>query len=185
MMRVMTRQTSPLSSTTKSRPSFALTPAREMPEVRLRAKGTTHLNEAVLKALELEREQVNRQSKLSPHRSVLVILSDGADYPGGSVTEAAEAIKAVKESPRGLKVLFCAFGECPTDVSELLAPDGYFQVEPGKPIDDFLDLVGKFMREFSSDHPGSAPNVPTKIGGDSPVHFISPRGMTFREFLAA
>lgn len=165
----------------------AFVPAELMPEVRLRAKGATHLNESVLTALELEREQVNRQARdgYTPHRSVLVILSDGADYPGGSVEEAAEAINAAKRE-RGLKVLFCAYGDCPVGVSELLAPDGFFQVEPGEPIDDFLDLVGKFARVFSSDRPGAAPNVPTNVDApDSPVHFISPRGMSFREFLAA
>lgn len=165
----------------------AFVPAELMPEVRLRAKGATHLNESVLAALKLEREQVNRQARegYTPHRSVLVILSDGADYPGGSVEEAAEAINAAKRE-YGLKVLFCAYGDCPVGVSELLAPDGFFQVEPGEPIDDFLDLVGKFACVFSSDRPGAAPNVLTNVDApDSPVHFISPRGMSFREFLAA
>ena len=73
----------------------AFVPAAEMPEVVLRAKGATHLNDAVLKAVELEREQVHRQVRLhgqNPRRSLLIILSDGADYPGKNIDAAAAAL---------------------------------------------------------------------------------------------
>ncbi len=166
---------------------LAFVPAESMPEVKLRAKGATHLNEAVLKALELEREQVQRQvgSGHMPHRSVLVILSDGADFPGGSVEEAAAAIEAYKKNGR-IKVLFCGFGDYKVEVAERLAFDGYFEADPGANINDFLELAAHYMREFSSGGAKAASKIPTTIGTpESPVRFCSPQGKTLRQFLAS
>ena len=167
----------------------AFVPVAEMPEVVLRAKGATHLNEAILKAVELEREQVHRQVRLhaqNPRRSLLIILSDGADYPGKNIDAAATALSTAVAKGK-IKVMFLGFGDYRPEIAERLAgSDGWFAADDGASIDDFLELAGKYARVLSSEQPGRVPAVGTKVGTpDSPIRFCSPAGMTLREYLAS
>ena len=167
----------------------AFVPAAEMPEVVLRAKGATHLNDAILKAVELEREQVHRQVRLhgqNPRRSLLIILSDGADYPGKNIDAAAAALSTAVAKGK-IKVMFLGFGDYKPEIAERLAgSDGWFAADDGASIDDFLELAGKYARVLSSEEPGKVPAVGTKVGTpDSPIRFCSPAGMTLREYLAS
>ena len=79
-------------------------------DLELKAGGLTSLNQALLTACELEGKYANRvkeKTLKAPYKTVVVLLTDGHDEPGGDVSAAADRISNLVESG---KVLFLPFG---------------------------------------------------------------------------
>lgn len=126
----------------------------------LKAGGLTSLNQALLTACELEGKYANRvkeKTLKAPYKTVLVLLTDGRDEPGGDVSAAADCISNLVESG---KVLFLPFGYgdySEDEFAELCRADGmWFKLsdDKGKAITDAFKLIGASMRVMSE--PGAA-----------------------------
>ena len=166
----------------------AFVPARDLPRLELTAQGSTSLNKALLKVVELEREQCRRQFAhgLTPKQSQVFILSDGVDFPGGDVEEGARAIDQAQKDGK-MRVYFLGFGDFDRAVAGRIAATsgGFFEAPEDAPLDDFFELTGLVTRKRSLSADREAVSVPTPIGtGESPIDFHSPQGLTIQEFLA-
>lgn len=129
-------------------------------DLELKAGGLTSLNQALLTACELEGEYAHRVKKKTlkaPYKTVVVLLTDGHDEPGGDVSAAADCISKLVESG---KVLFLPFGYgdySEDEFAELCRADGmWFKLsdDKGKAITDAFKLIGASMRVMSE--PGAA-----------------------------
>lgn len=129
-------------------------------DLELKAGGLTSLNQALLTACELEGKYANRvkeKTLKAPYKTVLVLLTDGHDEPGGDVSAAADRISNLVESG---KVLFLPFGYgdySEDEFAELCRADGmWFKLsdDKGKAITDAFKLIGASMRVMSE--PGAA-----------------------------
>lgn len=129
-------------------------------DLELKAGGLTSLNQALLTACELEGKYANRvkeKTLKAPYKTVLVLLTDGRDEPGGDVSAAADRISNLVESG---KVLFLPFGYgdySEDEFAELCRADGmWFKLsdDKGKAITDAFKLIGASMRVMSE--PGAA-----------------------------
>lgn len=129
-------------------------------DLELKAGGLTSLNQALLTACELEGKYANRvkeKTLKAPYKTVLVLLTDGHDEPGGDVSAAADRISNLVESG---KVLFLPFGYgdySEDEFAELCRVDGmWFKLsdDKGKAITDAFKLIGASMRVMSE--PGAA-----------------------------
>lgn len=129
-------------------------------DLELKAGGLTSLNQALLTACELEGEYAHRVKKKTlkaPYKTVVVLLTDGHDEPGGDVSAAADCISKLVESG---KVLFLPFGYgdySEDEFAQLCRADGmWFKLsdDKGKAITDAFKLIGASMRVMSE--PGAA-----------------------------
>lgn len=129
-------------------------------DLELKAGGLTSLNQALLTACELEGEYAHRVKKKTlkaPYKTVVVLLTDGHDEPGGDVSAAADCISKLVESG---KVLFLPFGYgdySEDEFAQLCRADGmWFKLsdDRGKAITDAFKLIGASMRVMSE--PGAA-----------------------------
>lgn len=129
-------------------------------DLELKAGGLTSLNQALLTACELEGEYAHRIKKKTlkaPYKTVVVLLTDGHDEPGGDVSAAADCISKLVESG---KVLFLPFGYgdySEDEFAQLCRADGmWFKLsdDKGKAITDAFKLIGASMRVMSE--PGAA-----------------------------
>ena len=121
----------------------------------LKADGLTSLNQALLTACELEGKYAHRvreKTLKAPYKTVVVLLTDGHDEPGGDVSEAADCISELVKSG---KMLFLPFGYgnySPAEFAELCREDGmWFELadDEGKAITDTFRLIGASMRVMS------------------------------------
>lgn len=129
-------------------------------DLELKAGGLTSLNQALLTACELEDKYAHRvkeKTRKAPYKTVMVLLTDGHDEPGGDVSAAADRISKLVESG---KVLFLPFGYgdySEDEFAELCRADGmWFKLsdDKGKAITDAFKLIGASMRVMSE--PGAA-----------------------------
>lgn len=129
-------------------------------DLELKAGGLTSLNQALLTACELEGKyayRVKEKTRKAPYKTVVVLLTDGHDEPGGDVSAAADCISKLVESG---KVLFLPFGYgdySEDEFAELCRADGmWFKLsdDKGKAITDAFKLIGASMRVMSE--PGAA-----------------------------
>lgn len=129
-------------------------------DLELKAGGLTSLNQALLTACELEgkyAQRVKKKTLKAPYKTVVVLLTDGHDEPGGDVSAAADRISNLVESG---KVLFLPFGYgdySEDEFAELCRADGmWFKLsdDKGKAITDAFKLIGASMRVMSE--PGAA-----------------------------
>lgn len=129
-------------------------------ELELKADGLTSLNQALLTACELEGKYAHRVKEKTltvPYKTVVVLLTDGRDEPGGDVSAAAECISKLVKSG---KILFLPFGYgdySEAEFAELCREDGmWFELADsnGKAITDTFKLIGASMRVMSE--PGAA-----------------------------
>ena len=129
-------------------------------DLELKAGGLTSLNKALLTACELEGKyayRVKEKTRKAPYKTVVVLLTDGHDEPGGDVSAAADRISELVESG---KVLFLPFGYgdySEDEFAELCRADGmWFKLsdDKGKAITDAFKLIGASMRVMSE--PGAA-----------------------------
>lgn len=129
-------------------------------DLELKAGGLTSLNQALLTACELEgkyAQRVKEKTLKAPYKTVVVLLTDGHDEPGGDVSAAADRISNLVESG---KVLFLPFGYgdySEDEFAELCRADGmWFKLsdDKGKAITDAFKLIGASMRVMSE--PGAA-----------------------------
>lgn len=130
-------------------------------DLELKAGGLTSLNQALLTACELEGKyayRVKEKTRKAPYKTVVVLLTDGHDEPGGGdVSAAADRISELVESG---KVLFLPFGYgdySEDEFAELCRADGmWFKLsdDKGKAITDAFKLIGASMRVMSE--PGAA-----------------------------
>lgn len=129
-------------------------------DLELKAGGLTSLNQALLTACELEGKyayRVKEKTRKAPYKTVVVLLTDGHDEPGGDVSAAADCISKLVESG---KVLFLPFGYgdySEDEFAQLCRADGmWFKLsdDKGKAITDAFKLIGASMRVMSE--PGAA-----------------------------
>lgn len=129
-------------------------------DLELKAGGLTSLNQALLTACELEGKYAHRvkeKTRKAPYKTVVVLLTDGHDEPGGDVSAAADCISKLVESG---KVLFLPFGYgdySEDEFVELCRVDGmWFKLsdDKGKAIAEAFKLIGASMRVMSE--PGAA-----------------------------
>lgn len=129
-------------------------------DLELKAGGLTSLNQALLTACELEGKyayRVKEKTRKAPYKTVVVLLTDGHDEPGGDVSAAADCISKLVESG---KVLFLPFGYgdySEDEFAELCRVDGmWFKLsdDKGKAIAEAFKLIGASMRVMSE--PGAA-----------------------------
>ena len=129
-------------------------------DLELKAGGLTSLNQALLTACELEGKyayRVKEKTRKAPYKTVVVLLTDGHDEPGGDVSAAADRISELVESG---KVLFLPFGYgdySEDEFAQLCRADGmWFKLsdDKGKAITDAFKLIGASMRVMSE--PGAA-----------------------------
>ena len=135
-------------------------PASKVCDLELKADGLTSLNQALLTACELEGKYAHRVKEKTltvPYKTVVVLLTDGRDEPGGDVSAAAECISKLVKSG---KILFLPFGYgdySEAEFAELCREDGmWFELADsnGKAITDTFKLIGASMRVMSE--PGAA-----------------------------
>ena len=129
-------------------------------DLELKADGLTSLNEALLTACALEgtyAHRVSKKTRKAPYKTVVILLSDGCDEPGGNVSPAADSISELVKSG---KILFLPFGYgnySEAEFAELCREDGmWFELADnnGKAIADAFKLIGASMRVMSE--PGAA-----------------------------
>lgn len=129
-------------------------------DLELKADGLTSLNQALLTACELEGKyahHVKKKTRKAPYKTVVVLLTDGHDEPGGDVSGAAESISELVKSG---KILFLPFGYgdySEAEFAELCREDGMWIElgdDEGKAITDAFKLIGASMRVMSE--PGAA-----------------------------
>lgn len=130
------------------------------PDLKLEAGGLTSLNDALLAACEIEAKYAHRvkvKTRKAPYKTVVILLTDGRDEPGGDVSAAADRISKLVDDD---KVLFLPFGYgnySEEEFAQLCRADGmWFKLsdDKGKAIVDAFKLIGASMRVMSE--PGAA-----------------------------
>ena len=114
-------------------------PAKDFPhDLELEAGGLTSLNDALITACDIERTYANhiaRKTRKPPLKTVIILLTDGKDEPGGDVTAAAARINEVV---RSVKILFLPFGYgnySEEQFAELCQTDGMWLQDRREPRD--------------------------------------------------
>lgn len=144
------------SSDLKSETDDIFVPAKDFPRnLKLEARGLTSLNDALVTACDLERayaHHIFQKTRKPPLKTLVILLTDGKDEPGGDVSEAARRIGELVEDN---KIHFLPFGYgnySEDQFAELCRADGtWFKIADasGDAIMQAYKLIGASVRTMS------------------------------------
>ncbi len=134
----------------------AFVPAKNFPrDLKLEAHGLTSLNDALVTACELERayaHHIVKKTRKPPLKSLVILLTDGKDEPGGDVSEAARCVGKLVEEER-IHFLPFGYGNYSEDqFAELCRANGtWFKIADasGDAITQAYKLIGASVRTMS------------------------------------
>lgn len=134
----------------------AFVPAKDFPrDLKLEAHGLTSLNDALVTACELERayaHHIVKKTRKPPLKSLVILLTDGKDEPGGDVSEAARCVGKLVEEER-IHFLPFGYGNYSEDqFAELCRANGtWFKIADasGDAITQAYKLIGASVRTMS------------------------------------
>lgn len=162
---------------------------KEFPrDFKLEARGLTALNDALVTACDLERiyaHYITNKTRQSPRKTVVMLLTDGRDEPGGDISAAAERVAELVENDR---ILFLPFGYgsySKDEFAHLCRANGeWYEVTDtsGDKIVDVFKLIGASMRKMSYDGSENTEHMHFEsMLGDNP----QVKTVTLDEFLAS